>query len=95
MSRLWIYTKNQCECFDVDSIKEYSGFLFVKKSQGLCIFYGQNKKILRFNESCTILDTSFYLEEKESQISYFPIASKIQIGRSELCDIQLCAKGIS
>lgn len=40
MSRLWIYTKNQCECFDVDSIKEYSGFLFVKKSQGLCIFYG-------------------------------------------------------
>ena len=95
MSRLWIYTKNQCECFDVDSIKEYSGFLFVKKSQGLCIFYGQNKKILRFNESCAILDTSFYLEEKESQISYFPIASKIQIGRSELCDIQLCAKGIS
>ncbi len=50
MIKLWIYTKDHCEWFDVDSIHEYDGFRFEKRTNGICIFYKQNKKVLRFNE---------------------------------------------
>ena len=95
MIKLWIYTKNHCEWFDVDSIHEYEGFLFEKRTNGICIFYKQNKKVLRFNESCILDHTTFFLDEKQSTQCHFPIEASIQVGRSNLCDVSLCASGVS
>lgn len=95
MIKLWIYTKDHCEWFDVDSIHEYDGFRFEKRTNGICIFYKQNKKVLRFNESCIFDHTTFVLDEKQSTQCHFPIANSIQVGRSDLCDVSLCVSGVS
>ena len=39
MIKLWIYTKDHCAWFDVDSIHEYDRFQFERRNQGVCIFY--------------------------------------------------------
>lgn len=95
MIKLWIYTKDHCAWFDVDSIHEYDRFQFERRNQGVCIFYKQNKKVLKCNESCILDHTTFFLDEKQSTQCHFPIETSIQVGRSSLCNIQLFKSGVS
>lgn len=95
MIKLWIYTKDHCAWFDVDSIHEYDRFQFERRNQGVCIFYKQNKKVLKCNESCILDHTTFFLDEKQSTQCHFPIETSIQVGRSGLCNIQLFKSGVS
>lgn len=65
MIKLWIYTKDHCAWFDVDSIHEYDGFQFERRNQGVCIFYKQNKKVLNaMNLVSWIIQLSFLMKTK-------------------------------
>ena len=95
MIKLWIYTETTCVWQDIDNLKSWNDFSFVKRNQSVCIQYQNQKKVLKPNMSCMLGHTLFYLDAKESTISHFPISNLIQIGRSETCDICLCTPGIS
>ena len=88
MIKLWIYSKNRCEWKDIDVLHTYQDFSFEKRSQGLCIFNSHVKKFLKWKESCVIDGILFFLDEKESTLSHFPIKAHIKVGRSSSCDIQ-------
>lgn len=95
MIKLWIYSKNRCEWKDIDVLHTYQDFSFEKRSQGLCILNSHVKKFLKWKESCVIDGILFFLDEKESTLSHFPIKAHIKVGRSSSCDIQLCTNGVS
>lgn len=95
MIKLWVYTDKSCHYFDLNSAKSFSKYFFEKRRNGVCIVWNQSKKILRYGESCILDEVLFYLEEIESTMCHFPISKKIKVGRSEVCDIQLCTNGVS
>lgn len=95
MIKLWIYTDTTCIWQDIENLKIWNEFTFEKRNQGICIQYQNKKKVLKPSASCTLHQTLFYLDAKESTISHFPIPDSMQIGRNKNCDICLCAPGVS